>query len=138
MNITRGKVAKITGCNLETVRYYESIGLMPEPARAENGFRIYADKDVRRLKFLMRARDLGFAVAEVQNLLSMVDNDSYGCGQVHDMTLIHLESVRTKIADLNRLERVLSDMAAQCGGGVVPKCPIIDALDGLVPDGEKA
>ncbi|WP_339739420.1 helix-turn-helix domain-containing protein [uncultured Maricaulis sp.] len=138
MNITRGKLAKLTGCHLETVRYYESIGLMPEPVRAENGFRIYSDKDVRRLKFLMRARELGFAMAEVQGLLSMVDNNSYSCGQVHDMTLSHLESVRTKIADLNRLEGVLSDMAAQCGGGVVPNCPVIDALDGVMPEGKKA
>ena len=128
MNITRGKLAKLTGCHIETVRYYESIGLMPEPARAKNGFRTYSDDDVRRLKFLMRARDLGFAVAEVQNLLSLVDSNTYSCGQVRDMTLNHLESVREKIADLKRLEDVLAGMASQCDGGVIPECHVIDTL----------
>lgn len=134
MNITRGKLAKLTGCHLETVRYYESIGLMPEPARAANGFRTYSDDDVRRLKFLMRARDLGFAVAEVQNLLTLVDNNAYSCGQVRDITLDHLASVRQKIADLKRLESVLGDMASQCDGGVVPECPIVDALYDFAPE----
>ncbi|WP_370372745.1 MerR family DNA-binding protein [Henriciella pelagia] len=89
---------------------------------------------MRRLKFLMRARDLGFGIAEVQTLLSLVDSNTYSCGEVRDMTLGQLASVRKKIEDLKRLESVLSDMASQCDGGVVPECPIVDALYDFAPE----
>ncbi len=125
---TIGDVSKATGCNIETIRYYERIGLLPEPARSSGGFRLYEDDHIKRLNFIRRARKLGFHLDEIRNLLSLVDARRHTCAEVKAMTLDHLDEVERKIADLVRLKRVLADMAAQCDGDTVPACPIIDAL----------
>jgi len=127
-SLTIGKLAQATGVNLETVRYYERIGLMPRPARTTGGYRSYEPDHVRRLKFIRRSRELGFSLDEVRGLLRLVDGHRYTCGQIHDITIRHAGDIRRKIADLRRLERVLIAMAARCEGGQVPKCPIVDAL----------
>ena len=126
--ITRGKLAKRAGCHLETVRYYEKIGLLPPPERSAGGHRLYNIDDQRRLRFIMRSRELGFSIDELRSLLSLVDSRAYTCGEVRDLSLDHLGSVRQKIADLKRLERTLSRISDECDGGAVPECPIIDAL----------
>jgi MerR family mercuric resistance operon transcriptional regulator len=126
--ITRGKLAKRSGCHLETVRYYEKIGLLPPPARSEGGHRLYKNDDQRRLRFILRGRELGFSIDELRSLLSLVDSKAYTCGEIHDLTIDHLGSVRQKIADLRRLERTLARISNECSGGAVPQCPIIDAL----------
>jgi len=126
--ITRGEVALRFGCNLETVRYYEKIGLLPPPARSQGGHRRYSLDDQRRLRFILRGRQLGFSIEELRSLLSLADSRAYTCGEVHALTVDHLESVRRKIADLKRLERTLSRISSECSGGAVPDCPVIDAL----------
>lgn len=126
--ITRGKLAKRAGCHLETVRYYEKIGLLLPPERSQGGHRLYRIDDQRRLRFIMRGRELGFSIEELRSLLSLVDSKAYTCGEVHDLSINHLESVRQKIADLKRLERTLSRISDECSGGAVPECPVIDAL----------
>lgn len=126
----RGDLARATGCNLETIRYYENVGVMPPPRRAENGYRVYAEEDRRRLSFVMRGRELGFSLEEIKGLLALLDTDSVTCEEVFRRTERHLESVRQKIRDLKRLERILSATAAQCSGDQVPECPVIDALAG--------
>ncbi len=126
--ITRGALAKRFGCHLETVRYYEKIGLLRPPARSEGGYRLYQIDDQRRLRFILRGRELGFSIDELRSLLSLVDSSSYTCGEIHDLTIDHLGSVRRKIADLKRLERTLARIANECSGGAVPECPVIDAL----------
>ena len=126
--LTRGVIAARTGVNIETVRYYERIGLLPEPPRSEGGHRLYTEDLLRRLNFIRRCRELGFPVQEVRALLSLVDGGDYSCGEVRELTLRHLEDVRAKIADLRRLERTLAEVSSQCEGGAVPDCPIIDAL----------
>lgn len=126
--ITRGELAKRSGCHLETVRYYEKIGLLLPPARSEGGHRRYELDDQRRLRFILRGRELGFSIKELGGLLSLADSKSYTCGEIHDLTIDHLGDVRQKLADLKRLERTLSRISNECGGGVVPKCPVIDAL----------
>ena len=103
--ITRGELAKRSGCHLETVRYYEKIGLLPPPARAAGGHRLYQIDDQRCLRFILRGRELGFSID-------------------------HLESVRQKIAELKRLERTLDRISNEYSGGAVPECPVIDALWG--------
>jgi MerR family mercuric resistance operon transcriptional regulator len=128
--VTRGRLAKETGTNIETVRYYEKIGLMPAPRRSESGYRLYGDATRKRLRFILRGRELGFSIEELRGLLSLVDGGDYTCGEVREMTVLHLDSVRTKIKDLRRIERTLADMAAQCEGGAVPECPVIDTLFG--------
>ncbi len=126
--ITRGEFAKRFGCHLETVRYYEKIGLLPPPARSARGYRLYQIDDQRRLRFILRGRELGFSIGELRSLLSLVDSKAYTCGEIHDLTIDHLGSVRRKIADLKRLERTLTRISKECSGGAVPECPIIDAL----------
>ena len=126
--ITRGELAKRSGCHLETVRYYEKIGLLPPPARSEGGHRLYQIDDQRRLRFILRGRELGFSIDELRSLLSLVDSKAYTCGEIHDLTIKHLGSVRQKIADLKRLERTLARISNECSGGAVPECPVVDAL----------
>ena len=126
--LTRGVVAARTGCHIETVRYYERIGLLPPPPRTEGGHRLYDEDLLRRLNFICRSRELGFTIEEVRDLLGLVDGGGYTCAEVKEITLDHLRNVRVKIADLRRLERVLKEMVAKCEAEEVPECPVIDAL----------
>ena len=128
--MTRGELARRTGRNLETIRYYEKIGLLPEPRRSDGGYRQYEAAHERRLRFIMRARELGFGIEEIRGLLALVDRRAYTCVEVRDMTLRHLDAVRLKIADLKRLERTLATTVAACVGRKAPECPVIDALTG--------
>lgn len=121
-------MARATGCNLETIRYYEKIGIMPDPPRSTKGYRSYDDAHVRRLKFVIRSRDLGFSLEEVRGLLGLVDEQSRTCAEVQIIAEDHLTDVRAKIADLKRIERVLSDTVARCTGDAAPECAVIDAL----------
>jgi len=126
--ITRGKLAARFGCHLETIRYYEKIGLLPAPARSLGGHRLYGIDDQRRLRFVLRCRELGFSIEELRSLLSLVDSESYTCGEIHDLTVDHSKSIRRKISDLKRLERTLNKISGACAGGAIPECPVIDAL----------
>lgn len=126
--ITRGKLAKRAGCHLETVRYYEEIGLLLPPERSAGGHRLYRIDDQRRLRFILRSRELGFSIEELRSLLSLADSKDYTCGEVHELTIDHLKSVKQKIADLKRLQRTLVQISNECSGGEVPECPVIDAL----------
>ncbi len=126
--LTRGVVAARTGCHIETVRYYERIGLLPSPPRTEGGHRLYDEDLLRRLNFICRCRELGFTIKEVRDLLGLVDGGGYTCAEVKTITVDHLTSVRMKIADLRRLERVLKEMVSKCEEEEIPACPVIDAL----------
>ncbi len=123
-----GQLSRQSGVNIETIRYYEKIGIMPAPGRSAGGYRLYAPDHLKRLSFVRRGRELGFSLDELRGLLRLVDGHSYTCGQVRALTLEHVAQVRRKIADLRRLQRVMADMAAQCTGARIPKCPVIDAL----------
>jgi MerR family mercuric resistance operon transcriptional regulator len=127
--LRRGELARRMGCNLETIRYYEKIGLMPEPPRRANGYRAYDDTHGRRLRFILRGRELGFGIEEIRGLLTLVDGGNQTCGEVKQRTELHLADVRGKIADLQRIAHVLSSTAAQCSGEDVPECPVLDALE---------
>lgn len=126
--LLRAGLARATGCNIETIRYYENIGLLPHPPRTAKGFRVYDEAHVRRLRFVMRMRELGFTLEDVRGLLTLVDGGTQTCAEVLDRTQTHLSDVRAKIADLQRIETVLSETAAQCSGDDVPDCPVLDAL----------
>lgn len=127
----RGELAKRTGCNAETIRYYEKIGLLPEPTRSESGYRQYDETHEQRLRFIMRGRELGFAIEDLKSLLNLVDRNAVSCGEVEKLAKQHLRSVRDKIGDLKRMERVLSDTVRSCSGEDVPECPLIDTLFGV-------
>jgi MerR family mercuric resistance operon transcriptional regulator len=123
-----GALSEQTGVNIETIRYYEREGLMPAPPRTSGGHRSYSEDHLKRLTFIRRSRELGFSMAEIRGLLALVDERSYTCGEVKAFTLEHTESVRSKISDLQRMEKMLVEIASGCEGGTVPDCPIIDAL----------
>ena len=125
---SRGALSKRTGCNIETIRYYESIGLMPDPPRTHSGHRVYADDHAKRLTFICRCRELGFSLREIRSLLGLVDGGGSSCAEVQALTLDHVADVQRKIADLRRMERVLAGMVAQCAHDKIPDCPIIDSL----------
>ena len=126
--LTIGRLAARTGVNIETIRYYERIGMIPPPPRSAGGQRRYEESHLRRLAFVRRCRELGFPLDEIRTLLALVDGGSYSCTEVRNMTVRQLEAVRRRIADLRVMERTLDTMAAACAGGSVPDCPIIDAL----------
>jgi MerR family mercuric resistance operon transcriptional regulator len=124
----RGELAQRSGCNIETVRFYEKRGLLPVPPRTAGGHRDYTREHLKRLTFIRRSRELGFTLARVRGLLSFVDGGQWTCAEVRAMTLDHLADVRHKIADLKKLAQILEAMAARCDRGAVPECPIVDAL----------
>lgn len=126
--LQRAELAQRTGCNLETVRYYEKVGLLPEPPRTISGYRSYDTKHERRLRFVLRARELGFTLDEIRELLRLVDERDRPCAEARDVAAVHLADVRAKIADLRRMERVLKDVVAQCGDGTLLECPLIGTL----------
>jgi MerR family mercuric resistance operon transcriptional regulator len=128
--LQRSDLARRTGCNLETIRYYEKIGMMPDPPRTPAGYRVYDMSHVSRLKFILRARELGFSIEETRGLLDLVDGGDQTCAEVKERTERHLADVRAKIADLRRIERVLSATAARCSGEDVPDCPVLKTLEG--------
>jgi MerR family mercuric resistance operon transcriptional regulator len=128
--LQRGELARRTGCNLETVRYYEKIGLLPAPPRTPRGYRTYDEAHEHRLRFILRARELGFGIEEIRSLLGLVDGRGFTCAEVREMTLHHLADVRARISDLRKLERTLAETVAACSGAQVPDCPVIDTLAG--------
>jgi MerR family transcriptional regulator, mercuric resistance operon regulatory protein len=124
-----GELSRRTGCNIETIRYYERAGLMPLPPRSASRYRIYDHSDVRRLAFVRRARELGFSLDDVRALLALAaDQDEGTCVGVRQLAARHLAEVRAKIADLRSIARVLEDAVRRCDAGEVPGCPLIDAL----------
>ena len=126
--LRRSDVAGLTGCNLETIRYYEKSGLLCPPLRGPNGYRIYDETDVRRIRFVIRARTLGFTLEAIRGLLALVDSGTQTCAEVKTRTELHLADVRAKIADLRRIEKILAETAAQCSGDEAPQCAVLDAL----------
>lgn len=123
-----GAVSEQSGINVETIRYYERIGLLPPPDRTPGGNRQYDGKLLERLFFIKRCRELGFSISEIRVLLSMADRRDFTCEEVREITAAHLENVRGKIDKLRRLEKVLQSMVAECNKGELPECPVIEAL----------
>lgn len=129
-----GELARATSCRVVTIRYYERAGMLPQPARAANGYRVYGDEHLRRLRFVRRARELGFSLDEVRALLQLVDGGDYTCNDVRKLSIRHLEDVRARLRDLQRLERALADLVQECAGGATPDCSMLEALY-AEPDG---
>lgn len=126
--IAIGGLSKHTGTNIETIRYYERVGLMPTPARSLGGYRLYGPDHLKRLNFIRRARVLGFSIGEVRTLLRLADERKRPCAEVRAVAEAHLTEVRAKIADLRRMERVLKATVARCAAGGRTDCPLIVAL----------
>lgn len=123
-----GELARQTATKVETIRYYERIGLLPAPARTTGNYRAYTDAHLNRLSFIRRSRDLGFSLEQVRALLDLADDRSRPCAAVDSIARTHLAEVDRKISDLKALRRELNSMVTQCRHGTVAECRIIDAL----------
>lgn len=130
--LTRGDLARVTACNIETIRYYEKAGLLPDPPRTGAGYRIYSAAHASRLRFVLRARELGFSMDDIRGLLGLEDGTAPTCAEVKERTDRHLADIRAKIADLQRMEAVLAATASRCSGAEVPECPVLDAISATV------
>ena len=127
--ITIGELSRRTGVNVETIRYYEKVKMLPVPQRTTGGRRIYGPVETRILAFIRRARELGFTPDEVRTLLDLGGPGKASCAEVRTVASSHLTDIRAKIADLKKLERLLAKTVAKCSGRQVPDCPVIDILD---------
>lgn len=125
-----GALSAATGVNIETIRYYEKIGLIPAPPRTEGRQRVYDVSHLRRLTFIRRGRELGFSLDQVRELLGLVRGRDLTCANIKAMTDAHVADIRRKVRDLKKLERVLAELAAKCTSVDVPDCPILEALAG--------
>ena len=123
-----GALSAATGVNIETIRYYEKIGLIPAPPRTEGRQRVYDVSHLKRLTFIRRGRELGFSLDQVRELLGLVRGHDLTCAEVKAMTEEHVADIRRKMKDLKKLERVLTDLSARCHGKKVPECPILETL----------
>jgi MerR family mercuric resistance operon transcriptional regulator len=126
---TIGDLSDLTGVNIETIRYYERIKMLPAPPRTEGGRRVYASTHFRILAFIRRSRELGFSLDEIRALIRLGGPDKASCRQVRQIAMHHLDDIRAKIADLRKMERLLSKTVAQCTGTTAPDCPVLDILD---------
>ena len=126
--LTIGRLARQAGVNLETVRYYERIGIMPDPDRTEGGHRSYAPEHAERLKFIRRSRELGFGIETIRRLISLGEAETESCCEVRDMAKDQIASIDAKISDLTRLRRVLQRAVVDCGEGSEVSCPVIREL----------
>ena len=127
MNIREAE--KLTGLPSKTLRYYEEIGLV-QPARLANGYRAYSDDEVARLKFVRRARDLGFPIEDCRSLLELWDNRSRASADVKRIASGHLAAVEVKLEELRTLRDTLSKLVDACAGSDSPECPILRDLAG--------
>ena len=127
-NMQMGELSRRANVNIETIRFYERKGILPAPPRTEGGRRIYNEDFLKRLCFVRRCRELGFALDSVLEMLQMVDGDAVTCRQVRTIAQNHLSDVRSKIVDLERMEKTLSLTVSRCDGDEDPDCPIIEAL----------
>jgi MerR family mercuric resistance operon transcriptional regulator len=128
--LTVGQLAKAAHVNIETIRYYERRGLLPEPPRRESGYRQYALDTVARIKFIKRAQELGFSLKEIQELLSLRVNPGTTSADIKRRAEAKLAYIDTKLRDLKKMKAALMKLTAACRGrGPTSECPILDALE---------
>ncbi|CAN5319935.1 Cu(I)-responsive transcriptional regulator [soil metagenome] len=126
MNI--GEAAAQSQISAKMIRYYEDIGLLPAPARRPSGYRLYEADDVHRLRFIRRARDFGFSMPQIRELLALWSDRSRSNAEVKQIALAHAAALEAKIADLSALRKTLATLARTCHGDGRPDCPILDNL----------
>jgi len=131
--LTIGDLSKATATKVETIRYYERIGLLAAPDRTSGNYRAYKKSDLDRLSFIRRARDLGFGLEQVRELLGLSDQKQRSCEAVDVIARDHLADVDRKLADLKALRRELDSIIRHCGCGTIAECRIIEALAPIDP-----
>jgi len=129
-SLTIGQVARSAGVGVETVRFYEREGLVPEPRRSPSGYRQYPPDTVRRIRFVQAAKELGFTLKEIRELLTLRVTAGKTCADVKERAVAKLAGVDAKLAELHRVRDALAHLAASCSGaGPTSECPLLDALD---------
>jgi len=129
-----GELAKRADVSVETLRFYERKGLLPEPPRRRSGYRQYPEESVGRIRFIKRAQEVGFSLEEIKELLALRVRPGTTCAQVRERAEHKVQEVRQKIADLKAIERALNKLTASCSGrGPISACPILENLDGTFP-----
>jgi MerR family mercuric resistance operon transcriptional regulator len=123
-----GELARLTGASIETIRYYERIGLMPRPPRTGGGRRAFGAESLATLSFIRRCRELGFSLDDVRALLALRKAQPC-CSNVKSIAERHLQSVRAKLRDLTEMEASLATLVGQCAGDAAGECAVLDALD---------
>ena len=126
-----GEIARLTGLKIETVRFYEAEGLIPSPGRTSGNYRSYDHAQMKRLLFIRRARDLGFTLDNVRDLLRLADDPSGPCADVDSITLAHINEIDRKISDLEVLKGELEKRLKCCEGPTIANCRIIEALSSV-------
>jgi MerR family mercuric resistance operon transcriptional regulator len=124
-----GQLSRLSGVNVETIRYYERIKMLRRPPRTDSGRRVYDLTDLRALTFVRRARALGFSLDEIRALLRLGGPEKAPCREVRAIATRHLDDIRTKLTDLKKLEWLLAKTVARCSGKTAPNCPVLDILD---------
>jgi MerR family transcriptional regulator, mercuric resistance operon regulatory protein len=128
-SLSIGELSRRTGVNIETIRYYERIKMLPAPPRTASGRRVYGPTDTRSFTFIRRSREVGFTLEEIRVLLALsIDDGKNTCAEVRELAARHLADIRAKIADLRAAARILADAVRRCDAGEVPGCPLIDTL----------
>lgn len=129
--MTIGELAKRAQAGIDTVRYYERLGLLPPPARTASGYRVYPEDAVRRLHFIQRAKGMGFSLAEIGNLMGLRIQPGIACTDVRRRAEAKVAEIDDRIRNLQAMKKALSRLVAACSGrGSVSACPILDSLDG--------
>jgi MerR family transcriptional regulator, copper efflux regulator len=131
MNI--GQASSASGVSAKMIRYYESIGLIPPSARRDSGYRDYGAPDIHRLAFIRRARDLGFSMDQIRDLLRLWSDRGRSSAEVKAIALEHVGELEERARELNEMADALKHLAAACGGNERPDCPIIKGLEGQIP-----
>lgn len=132
--LTIGKVARAANTGVETIRYYEREGLIEKPARSASGYRHYRADVIARLRFIRQAKELGFSLHEIKELLALKVAPRKSCADVRARAQVKIADVEQRIAQLNRMKRALVKLAAACSGrGPTSECPILEALEASEP-----
>ena len=124
-----GELSRLSGVNIETIRYYERIKMLPPPPRTASGRRVYGSTGLRTLVFIRRSRELGFSLDRIRALLRLGGPGKASCREVREIAAHHLDDVRAKLGNLKKLERLLARTVARCSGRTAPDCPVLDILD---------
>ena len=125
-----GDLARQTGTKVNTIRFYEDIGLLPPAIRSASGRRTYAARDVRRLAFIRHGRGLGFSVEVIRSLLALSDEPDRDCAEAAVIARRHLQDIETRISRLETLREALTSVVASCEGGKIADCRVIEAIAG--------
>jgi MerR family mercuric resistance operon transcriptional regulator len=123
-----GELSASCNCPVETIRYFEKIGLLPPPRRGANGYRDYGESQKKWLQFILRSRALGFSQNEVRRLADIAHQSEPACAEVYELLADHMVNVRTKLRDLKRMQRALQRLKSKCQNGTLNDCPVIDEL----------